>query len=221
MGTGREFLTPALAAGAVLLLSICGALARCSVPSFNFTFGEPGSAGMTATSGEPCNIKLRESAVSVFKATSLSKRPAKGSVAIPSPINVTYRSRPGQKGEDSFVIRISGTRSGVPRTTELTVAVLIQEPGDKSFRSAPTPPPRSSRSRTTAGTNALQAKCLKDVGAGRDPVTGQMSFYINHPSRMDQFKLCLAGGDREKAKTITVPELQRTHPGDRGPMVRQ
>ena len=67
----------------------------------------------------------------------------------------------------------------------------------------------------------MNAKCLQDAGAGRDPVTGQMQFYLNHPSRMDRFKLCLAGGDRTRANAITVPELSRVHPGDRGPTFRQ
>jgi hypothetical protein len=71
--------------------------------------------------------------------------------------------------------------------------------------------------------NALQAKCLQQIGAGRDPVTGKWMFYVGETdamARIDSFKMCLAGGDRKKANAIGVPEIWMTHPGDRGPTSR-
>lgn len=75
----------------------------------------------------------------------------------------------------------------------------------------------------TAEPNALQTRCLQQVGAGKDPVTGRWMFYVGESdamARIDAFKMCLAGGDRKKANAIGVPELYMTHPGDRGPTYR-
>jgi hypothetical protein len=211
----RAVVATAVAASG-LMFPFDAASARCSVPSFNFTFGQPGSTGMTVGSGESCNIKLREANVSVFQRTSVAARPAKGSVTVPNPINITYRARPGQQGQDSFVIKISGTREGAPKTTLLTVAVQIEGRGGATAAVGAAAASRERPQQATAA-SALRAKCLQDVGAGRDPVTGRMQFYLNHPSRMDQYKMCLAGGDRAKANAMAVPELSRVHPGDRGP----
>jgi hypothetical protein len=203
-----------------LLLSQEAALARCSVPNFRFTFGQPGSAGMTVGSGEPCNIKLREANVSVFKRTSVAARPAKGSVTVLSPINITYRARPGQQGQDSFVLKISGTREGAPKTTQLTVTVLVEGHGGATAApvAATDRATRAGRQRQASAPNGLRAKCLQQVGAGKDPVTGRWIFYTDGRDGMgrnDLFRMCLAGGDRAKANAITVPEFTMTHPGDR------
>jgi hypothetical protein len=209
---------------ACLLLSQETARARCSVPSFTFWLGNPGTAVMNADTGQPCNIRVWQGIGSDFRSVTMARAPAHGSVAPRDDRNMVYRSRPGFQGEDSFIIAIKGTKFGAEQTTHLTVNVTVargaplavQSTAGKMGPRASTAPVRqaAARQRQAAAPNALLNKCLRDAGAGPDPVTGRMMFH-NSPGRMDQFKLCLANGDRRKANTIAIPEISMTHPGDR------
>jgi hypothetical protein len=220
---GKRAVLAAGIAASCFMFSIEIAQARCSVPRFNFRLGEPTSTTITADSGARCIIKLRESNVSIFKSIVTVQRPAKGSLTALNPLNIAYQSRPGYQGQDSFAFKIVGTRNGAPLTTHATVTVTVTGgygPGAPPAAAAP-PARQAARSgRQAVAPNALRDRCLQDAGAGRDPVTGRMQFYLNHPSRMDRYKLCLAGGDRAKANSIAVPEISRVHPGDRGPTYR-
>jgi hypothetical protein len=220
----------ALAAGmaaCAFFVSIDPALARCSVPRFNFTFGQAAvSTTMYADSGARCILKLHEARASVFKSVRTVARPTKGSVAALNPLNVAYTSRRGYQGGDSFSFDLVGTRNGAPATTRFTVTVSVSGGGPGIAPAANTIAKSGSKSGSKSGArqaatpNALQARCLQQVGAGKDPVTGRWLFYVSEGdamSRLDMYKMCLAGGDRAKANRIAVPEIWATHPGDRGP----
>jgi hypothetical protein len=93
---------------------------------------------------------------------------------------------------------------------------------------SPATSPRPALTRMAArGKSAIptgvREHCLRQVGAGIDPVTKRWMFFSTDRdamSRVEMFRMCLAGGDRAKANTIAVPGFSMSHPGDRGPMAR-
>ena len=94
--------TLAVASGAIFwTIAVEEALARCYVPHFNFTFGQHLDAQMTASSGEPCNIKMREGRGTIIKSLVTVSRPKGGTVAAQNSVNLTYRSRPGFQGAET------------------------------------------------------------------------------------------------------------------------
>ena len=79
-------------------------------------------------------------------------------------------------------------------------------------------PARPSKPRQAATPNALHAKCLQQVGAFIDPVTKQWTFNVDESaamSRIEMYRMCLAGGDRAKANTVAVRERNMS-PGEGG-----
>src|SRR5262245_5523146 len=105
------------------LSSFDAAEASCSVPRFNWKFNETRDAVINADSGEPCNIKLTEGRGTIIKRIVVLSQPSKGSVSSPNIVNVTYRSRPGFQGQDSFVFGVVGSKEGVPGTAKVAVTV--------------------------------------------------------------------------------------------------
>jgi len=76
-------------------------------------------------------------------------------------------------------------------------------------RAAASPRP----ARRAAQPTGLALECLKKAGASPDPVTGRWIMYVTERdgmSRADMYRLCLAGGDRQKAKSIVLQEYQLT-----------
>jgi hypothetical protein len=210
----------ALATFTALLLGMTAAQARCSLQKFSFPFGEPGASGnttMTVSDGGPCNIKLREASTSVFKSISVITRPNHGSVRAPNPANVTYTPRAGFQGQDNFVFSVSGTKNGVRSSARIAVSVSVEGGGAPAMLSSNEPRPAKTRAsrasaRQAAAPTGLRMQCLKQAGASIDPVTKRWTFYMTErdgASRTDMFRLCLAGGDRAKARTIVVPETTR------------
>jgi hypothetical protein len=116
----------ALAVGFLLLLilGIDSALA-CSVPYIR-TFNDQTVDGqMTARSGRPCSIRMRHSAGPTSGAT-IVQRPSSGTVTIGSGQRITYRSRPGFVGSDSFTYARHGLdryNNRVTRTIRVAVRV--------------------------------------------------------------------------------------------------
>ena len=219
-----------IAVAAALLcapLFCVSAQARCSVPHFSFPFGQeqstPSSASMYVSSGERCNIKLREAGNSIFKSISIVGRPAHGAAAPQNSVNLIYQPRAGYVGSDTFTFAVKGTKSGVPSTSRITVSVNVEESGasapvasSSGIKSGGTRTAKLRQaSRAAATPTGLRLKCLKEAGASPDPITGRWTMYFTErdgASRTDMFRLCMAGGDRQKAKTIAVRERQ-VNPG--------
>lgn len=206
-----------LAPGAfILLASLDAAQARCSVTHFTFNFGMQSSTTMTADSGQPCIIKLREGTGTIIKSLVTVTPPARGSTAPQNSVNLAYRSKAGFRGEDRFVFNIIGTKNGVRGTATVAVNVSVRA-NDGAAAITPVAPRSAStrvaqgqpRQRSARQPNAMQLKCLQQAGASPDPVTKRYTFYVTERDamgRIDILRLCLAGGDRAKARTISVPE---------------
>jgi hypothetical protein len=205
-----------LALAAVVTLALPGeaAQAACYVQRFNFTLGQSNATTtMTADSGAPCNIKLNEGRSSIFKSLVPVTRPGRGSLRAQNSVNIAYQSRPGYQGADTFVFAIVGTRNGVAARSTVTVNVAVAGGVARPQEMSSVARSGTTRSSRQAPASALVTKCRQQAGAFIDPYTKRWIFTGTEresTSRTDMFRLCLAGGDREKAKTIAVQELHRS-----------
>jgi hypothetical protein len=201
-------------------MSLEAALARCSVPRFKWQWNGSVDAVMSADSGVPCNIKLREGSGTIIKRITLSTRPAAGTVAPPNPVNVTYRSRAGFQGEDRFVFNIVATKNGEPVIAKIAVAVSVGGSGVLPTSASPSHVPSSKKSAGRAApANTSVARCMQQAGGSIDPVTKRWTFYATERDgmgRLDMYRMCLAGGDRAKANTVPVRE-RALNPGGTAP----
>lgn len=207
------------------------AVASCTVPRFNFWLGNPASASMAADSGVPCSINVWQGPGGEFKTVFTAKGPAHGAVRAKGPRTMVYRSRPGYRGADSFVIAIRGTKLGAAAATDLTVNVTVtpSAPGEvaktawpaatREAKRTPAQPTQSARlpgrSRAAGVSAERRATCDQQAGAGIDPVTKRLTVYATERdamARLDAYRMCLAGGDRAKANTIPVRE-RHMNPG--------
>ena len=117
-----------LRASVLLLLAATPSQAECHHDYFRFYHGSEVSATMRVTSGAPCLIKFTNSGKSNIDSIAITKQAShgtaswNGSTAYPG---VSYRSSPGYKGQDEFLIDISGasTRSTSPASLRVSVDV--------------------------------------------------------------------------------------------------
>src|ERR1041384_1000301 len=107
---------------AVLLLMGAGVAeaSACSFVNFRFFFGTDSETDMTVRSGQPCSMPLITGGRASYSGIRIS-RPARGGMARADSSGVTYQSRPGYKGPDSFAFTVSGTTPH--RTGSTTVEV--------------------------------------------------------------------------------------------------
>ena len=112
---------------AAVFLATLGVLeaSACSTVRFRFTFGSETSTVMHVASGKPCAIPLRTGARSTFSGVTISA-PARNGSASASSSGVTYQSKPGFKGADSFAFTVSGTNASGPGKATVQVAVTVQ-----------------------------------------------------------------------------------------------
>ena len=111
----------ALAALAVGALSLLYLFTAAKVESF----GSDTSTVMHVASGKPCAIPLRTGARSTFSGVTIGA-PARNGSASASSSGVTYQSKPGFKGADSFAFTVSGTNASGPGKATVQVAVTVQ-----------------------------------------------------------------------------------------------
>ena len=97
----------------------------CNTVRFRFTFGSDTSTVMHVASGKPCAIPLRTGARSTFSGVTISA-PARNGSASASSSGVTYQSKPGFKGVDSFGFTVSGSNAKGPGKSTVQVAVTVQ-----------------------------------------------------------------------------------------------
>src|SRR5947199_9931836 len=99
----------------VLLLALGATEASaCNYVNFRFFFGTDSETDMTVRSGQPCSMPLITGGRASYSGIVIS-RPARGGTARADASGVTYQSKPGFKGADSFPFTLSGTpplRSG-------------------------------------------------------------------------------------------------------------
>ncbi|MDB5600037.1 MAG: hypothetical protein JWN71_2081 [Xanthobacteraceae bacterium] len=112
----------------VLLSFACAPVAAsaCSVPGIR-TFDNQTSHGtMTVRSGRPCTIRFRSS-TGPLHSVNVVQRPSNGTVRTGGHASVTYQSRSGFIGGDTFTYARQGqTPGGAPSTRTVTVAVAVR-----------------------------------------------------------------------------------------------
>jgi hypothetical protein len=97
----------------------------CNFVNFRFFFGTDSETDMTARSGEPCSMPLITGGRASYSGIVIT-RPARGGTARADSSGVTYRSKPGYKGVDSFAFSVSGTTPFRTGSTTVEVRVTVQ-----------------------------------------------------------------------------------------------
>ena len=112
---------------AVLLLTSAGIAqaSACNFVNFRFFFGTDSDTDMTTKSGQPCSMPLVTGGRASYSGIVIS-RPPRGGTARADSSGVTYQSRPGYKGPDSFAFRVSGTTPHGTGSTTVEVRVVVQ-----------------------------------------------------------------------------------------------
>jgi hypothetical protein len=112
---------------AVLLLTSAGIAeaSACNFVNFRFFFGTDSDTDMTARSGQPCSMPLVTGGRASYSGIRISRQ-ARGGTARADSSGVTYQSRPGFRGPDSFAFTVSGTNPHVTGSTTVVVRVQVQ-----------------------------------------------------------------------------------------------
>jgi hypothetical protein len=121
-------------AAAVTLVSLVAltgapqqAFAYCAFTRVNIPyFGSNAITTMNADSGQPCTIDGRAGGTAYMQSVTVAARPSHGSVSIGAGFVVTYRSRPGYRGPDSFAYAVRGSAPSGTGTSIVRVSVNVQ-----------------------------------------------------------------------------------------------
>ena len=117
----------------VLFFLIAGAMGifaapakACDISGQRWQFGKSVSFGMNADTGERCEHETRLAGRSVMTGIRISRRPRHGT-AYTDGATWGYKSAPGFKGHDAFVVSITGHYgTNAPGTTNIHVAVSVR-----------------------------------------------------------------------------------------------
>jgi hypothetical protein len=111
----------------LLLLALCvEASARCSVPRIPTFDNQTSHGNMSADSGKPCRIRFSSSS-GPMSSVEIVQRPSSGTLTTDGLMGVTYRSRAGYTGSDSFIYARKGlTKAGTPSTRTVQVSVTVR-----------------------------------------------------------------------------------------------
>jgi hypothetical protein len=117
------------ALGGVILGLACTpgfAAPGCSVPGIRTFDNQTSHGSMIVRSGRPCTIRFRSSSGPMFS-VNVVQRPSNGTVRTGGLASVTYQSRSGYTGRDTFTYARQGqTIDGAPSTRTVTVAVAVR-----------------------------------------------------------------------------------------------
>jgi len=103
------------------------AFAYCAVAPFYFPyFGSNTSTTMDANSGQPCAIDASSGGTAYMQSVTVAARPRHGSVSIGDGFVVTYQSRRGYTGPDSFAYAVRGSAPSGTGTSIVRVRVTVQ-----------------------------------------------------------------------------------------------
>jgi hypothetical protein len=103
--------------GLVVLMWSTGAQAASCNARFSFIFSQVSNGAMGAASGVPCAATIgRTGTKTVIKSIKVTVPPKNGTASAGSH-GVTYRSKPGYKGSDSFTFTVFGDGDAGPNTT--------------------------------------------------------------------------------------------------------
>ena len=109
-------------------LTILGIIeaSACAFTPFRFSYyGSNTSSDMLANSGKPCTINLSTGGRHSFSAIVISAQ-ARNGTARASASGVTYQSKPGYQGADSFTFMMTGSDPSGSGTSSIQVGVTVQ-----------------------------------------------------------------------------------------------
>ena len=112
---------------AVLFLTSAGLgeAAACNFVNFRFFFGTDSNTDMTARSGQPCSMPLITGGRASYSGIVISRQARAGRARADSS-GVTYQSKPGYKGPDSFAFTVSGTTPFKTGSTTVEMRVTVE-----------------------------------------------------------------------------------------------
>jgi hypothetical protein len=114
-------------AAVCLSLWSSAAQALCRMGAWQSVHGVLTQAQMHTSSGRVCTTGqgFRISSRNTFHGIKITTQPRNGE-ARASGHHVKYRSRPGYRGQDTFVFTVYGTQSGAPRVAPVQVNVVVE-----------------------------------------------------------------------------------------------
>ena len=111
---------------AATFLTVVGVVeaSACSLAPFGVNFGWDTSTVLQVGSGKGCSVLLHAGARSTFSGIAISA-PARNGTAHAGSSAVSYRSKPGYKGADTFAFTVTGadTRGSGKFTVQVGVTV--------------------------------------------------------------------------------------------------
>jgi Big-like domain-containing protein len=112
--------------GLVLALGVpASAQAACYTSRFSFFPGMNTSAMMQAPSGKSCGAIVHAAGQSRFDSVRVTVPPANGTAVSRQGVGVTYRSKPGFKGQDSFTFTVTGRMRRGEGTATIRMNVTV------------------------------------------------------------------------------------------------
>jgi hypothetical protein len=106
--------------------SCVSAVAQCAVQPWGIPyFGSNTSTAMSAGSGQPCQVYANVGGTNIVNSVAVIAAPREGSASVSDNV-VTYRSRPGFTGSDSFTFQVSGSGPGGSGSSSVQVSVSVQ-----------------------------------------------------------------------------------------------
>jgi hypothetical protein len=113
----------------LLLLAATPCVAKCHKDYFKYVHGSETSTTMHVSSGASCVIKFTISGKSTIDSIAIAEQAKHGAASwngfsgYPA---VTYRSSPGYRGQDEFLLSISGASSRSDSPANLRVSVVVE-----------------------------------------------------------------------------------------------
>ena len=116
----------AVAVASILACSCGAGYAQCAVEPWGIPyFGSNTSTAMSAGSGQPCRIYAGAGGTNIVNSVAVIASPRHGTASVSDTV-VTYRSRPGFTGQDSFTFQVSGSGPGGSGSSSVQVSVSVQ-----------------------------------------------------------------------------------------------
>jgi hypothetical protein len=113
-------------AAIVLGCSCAPGYALCAVEPWGIPyFGSSTSTWMSAGSGQPCQVYANVGGTNIVNSVAVIAPPRHGTASVSDNV-VTYRSRPGFTGADSFTFQVSGSGPGGSGSSSVQVGVSVQ-----------------------------------------------------------------------------------------------
>jgi hypothetical protein len=113
------------AAVVFLAAGIEPASAKCRTFPFRTVGGMDSTITMQASNGARCYININAHGKTAFMASNVSQQAKGGTAAIVNQTRVSYQSRPGFHGEDSFAFLLNSMSEGKSLSSTVRVTVTV------------------------------------------------------------------------------------------------